>query len=85
MEQQGLRVTQNAYFSHLTHTKQLLLVTFCCLFAPDFNISSLVLPHLMDHSGPWVTQNTYFSLLTHTKQLLLMTFFDAPGGIDKKQ
>ena len=25
----GLRVTQNAYFSLLTHTKQLLLVTFC--------------------------------------------------------
>ena len=25
----GLRVTQDAYFSLLTHTKQLLLVTFC--------------------------------------------------------
>ena len=25
----GLRVTQHAYFSLLTHTKQLLLVTFC--------------------------------------------------------
>ena len=25
----GLRVTKNAYFSLLTHTKQLLLVTFC--------------------------------------------------------
>ena len=25
----GLRVTQNVYFSPLTHTKQLLLVTFC--------------------------------------------------------
>ena len=25
----GLRVTQNAYFSLMTHTKQLLLVTFC--------------------------------------------------------
>ena len=25
----GLRVTQNAYFSLITHTKQLLLVTFC--------------------------------------------------------
>ena len=25
----GLRMTQDAYFSHLTHTKQLLLVTFC--------------------------------------------------------
>ena len=25
----GLRVIQNAYFSLLTHTKQLLLVTFC--------------------------------------------------------
>ena len=25
----GLKVTQDAYFSLLTHTKQLLLVTFC--------------------------------------------------------
>ena len=25
----GLRVTQNVYFSLMTHTKQLLLVTFC--------------------------------------------------------
>ena len=25
----GLRVIQNAYFSLITHTKQLLLVTFC--------------------------------------------------------
>ena len=25
----GLRVTQDAYFSLMTHTKQLLLVTFC--------------------------------------------------------
>ena len=25
----GLRLTQNAYSSFLTHTKQLLLVTFC--------------------------------------------------------
>ena len=25
----GLRVTQNAYFLLMTHTKQLLLVTFC--------------------------------------------------------
>ena len=25
----GLRVTQNAYFSYMTHTKQLLSVTFC--------------------------------------------------------
>ena len=25
----GLRVTQNAFFSILTHTKQLLLLTFC--------------------------------------------------------
>ena len=25
----AMRVTQNAYFSLLTHTKQLLLVTFC--------------------------------------------------------
>ena len=25
----GLRVTQNAYFSLITHTKQLLLVRFC--------------------------------------------------------
>ena len=29
MEPRGLKVTQNAYFSLLTHTKQLLLVTFC--------------------------------------------------------
>ena len=27
--ERGLRVTQNAYFSLITHTKQLLLVTFC--------------------------------------------------------
>ena len=26
---QGLRVTQNAYFSLITHTKELLLVTVC--------------------------------------------------------
>ena len=29
MDPRGLRLTQNAYFSFLTHTKQLLLVTFC--------------------------------------------------------
>ena len=29
MELKGLRVTQNAYFLLLKHTKQLLLVTFC--------------------------------------------------------
>ena len=29
MDLMSLRVTQNAYFSLLTHTKQLLLVTFC--------------------------------------------------------
>ena len=28
----SLRVTQDAYFSLLTHTKQLLLVTFCDAF-----------------------------------------------------
>ena len=28
MDRRGLRVTQNAYFSLITHTKQLLLVTF---------------------------------------------------------
>ena len=29
----GLRVTQNAYFSLMTHSKQLLLVTICCTTA----------------------------------------------------
>ena len=29
MDPRSLRVTQNAYFSLLTHTKELLLVTFC--------------------------------------------------------
>ena len=29
MDPRDLRVTQNAYFSLLTHTKKLLLVTFC--------------------------------------------------------
>ena len=29
MDPKGLRVTQNAYFSLLTHTEQLLLVTYC--------------------------------------------------------
>ena len=29
----GLRVIQNAYFSLMTHTKQLLFVTFCCTTA----------------------------------------------------
>ena len=29
MDLRSLRVTQNAYFSLMTHTKQLLLVTFC--------------------------------------------------------
>ena len=29
MNPRGRRVTQNAYFSLLTHTKQLLVVTFC--------------------------------------------------------
>ena len=29
MDPRGLRVTQNAYFSLLTFTKKLLLVTFC--------------------------------------------------------
>ena len=33
MDPEGLRVTQNAYFSLLTHTKQLLLVTFCDMTA----------------------------------------------------
>ena len=31
MDPRVLRVTQNAYFSLLTHTKKLLLVTFCDL------------------------------------------------------
>ena len=31
MDSKVLRVIQNAYFSLLTHTKQLLLVTFCDL------------------------------------------------------
>ena len=29
----GLRVTQNAYFSLMAHTKHLLLVTICCTTA----------------------------------------------------
>ena len=29
MDPSGLKVTENAYFLLLTHTKQLLLVTFC--------------------------------------------------------
>ena len=29
MNPRGLRITQNAYFSLLTHTKQLLIVTYC--------------------------------------------------------
>ena len=29
MDPKGLRVTQNAYFSLIRHTKQLLSVTFC--------------------------------------------------------
>ena len=29
LDPRSLRVTQNAYFSLLTHTKKLLLVTFC--------------------------------------------------------
>ena len=33
MDPRDLRVTQNAYFSLLTHTKKLLLVTFCDLTA----------------------------------------------------
>ena len=33
MDSRGLRVTQNAYFSLLTHTKKLLLVTYCDLTA----------------------------------------------------
>ena len=33
MDPRVLRVTQNAYFSLLKHTKQLLLVTFCDLTA----------------------------------------------------
>ena len=33
MDPRGLRVTHNAYFSLLTHTKKLLLVTFCDLTA----------------------------------------------------
>ena len=30
MDPRDLRVTKNAYFALLTHTKQLLLVTICC-------------------------------------------------------
>ena len=33
MDPRGLRVTQNAYFSVLTHTKKLLIMTFCDLSA----------------------------------------------------
>ena len=29
----GLRVTKNTYFSCMAHTKQILLVTFCCTTA----------------------------------------------------
>ena len=33
MDPRGLVVTKNVYFSLLTHTKQLLLVTFCDMLA----------------------------------------------------
>ena len=33
MDPRGLRVTKNAYFSILTHTKKLLLLKFCDLTA----------------------------------------------------
>ena len=33
VDPRSLRVTQNAYFSLFTHTKQLLLVTICCTTA----------------------------------------------------
>ena len=33
MDPVSLRLTQNAFFSLLTHTKQLLLVTFCDMIA----------------------------------------------------
>ena len=33
MDPKGLKVTQYAYFSLLTHTKELLLVTFCDMTA----------------------------------------------------
>ena len=33
MDSRDLKMTKNAYFSLLTHTKQLLLVTFCNITA----------------------------------------------------
>ena len=61
--------------------KQLLLVTFCGVFAPDFNMCNSDLPGLMDPRCQRVTQNAYFSLLTHTKQLLSMILCDLTAEI----
>ena len=33
MDPRSLRVIQNTYFSLMTHTKQLLFMTFCCTTA----------------------------------------------------
>ena len=77
-------MTQDAYFSLLTHTKQLLLVTFCDKTAgirASFHVRGLASPCPMEPKGLRVTQNVYFSLLTHTKQFFLMMFCDKNAGI----
>ena len=79
-----MRVIQNAYFSLLTHTKQLLSETFCHTTAgilARLHTPISAIPRLMDLKGLRVTQNAYFSLLTHTKQLLSMTFCYTLAGI----
>ena len=49
----GLRVTQDAYFSLLTHTKQLLLVTFCDTLAGIEVRFGRTEPELEREPEPW--------------------------------
>ena len=55
MDLWGLRVTQNAYFSLFTHTKKLLLVTYCDPTA-DTGVSfpASMEPHAESYTEPYI-------------------------------
>ena len=76
-----MRVTQDAYFLLLTHTKHVFLRFYTRSSAS--NIRTSASPRRQrSHRGLRVTQDAYFLLLTHTKQSLLVTFCETSAGIE---
>ena len=67
----GLRVIQNAYFSLMTHTKQLLFVTFCCTTA---GIEVSFRTHGRTDGGRTDRRGSRNSYLDDGSQFLLFTY-----------